>query len=330
MTVMNVDANGLQMRVVEEGVGQPVLLLHGFPETSHSWRHQLKGLAEAGYRAIAPDLRGYGGTECPAEQEVYSAFDIVGDVIGLLDAMGIEKAVLVGNDWGSTVAWLAATLRPDRVRGVVAIGVPYMKPGPMPPSQFFPENDEALFYTLYFEQPGVAETEFEADIELTLRKILFSASYDAGPRQLGDGTPNPFAMVSRKHGLLGSLPETRVLPHWLSDADLQSYVAAFEASGFRGPLNYYRNLDANWRHQRAFAGRGVDVPANYLVGEQDVGLAIPGMREIIAGMVDTVPGLTRLMFIEKCGHWAPQEQPQKVTDALLAFLKELEGRASSI
>lgn len=325
MAVNRVNANGLEMSVVEEGSGPAVLLLHGFPETSHSWRHQVKALVKAGYRAIAPDLRGYGGTDCPQEQEAYSAFDIVGDIIGLLDALKIRNAVLVGNDWGSTVAWLAALLRPDRVRGLAAIGVPYMAPAPMPPSQFFPQNAEAQFYTLYFQQPGIAEAEFEANIELTLRRILFAASSDAGARLPGDGTPNPFSMVSRKHGLLAPLPDPGSLPGWLTAADLQQYVSAFQRSGFRGPLNYYRNLDANWRLQRALAGRRVEVPAIYMVGEQDVGLSIPGMREIIAGMKQSVPQLTRSVFMKQCGHWAPQEQPEQVNEALLEFLGTLQG-----
>ena len=323
MTVTSVNANGLEMRVVEEGSGKAVLFLHGFPETSYAWRHQIKSLAEAGYRTIAPDLRGYGGTASPKEQAAYSALDGVGDIIGLLDALTIEEAVLVGNDWGSTLAWFAALVRPDRIRGVAAIGVPYMDPAPMPPSRLFPQSEEALFYTLYFQQQGLAEAEFEANIALTLRKILFAASYDAGPRLPGDGTPNPFSMVSRHDGLLSSLPDPAVLPSWLSEADLQNYVAAFAASGFTGPLNYYRNLDANWRLQRAFVGRRIEVPAMYIVGEQDVGLSIPGMREIIAGMKDRVPGLSRSVFIEECGHWAPQEQPEQVSDALLGFLGEL-------
>ncbi|MFD2646500.1 alpha/beta fold hydrolase [Devosia albogilva] len=280
-------------------------------------------MAEAGYRAIAPDLRGYGGTARPQEQEAYSIYDGVGDVIGLLDALAIEDAVLVGNDWGSTLAWSAAQARPDRIRGVAAIGVPFMDPAPLPPSSFFPQNEEALFYTLYFQQQGVAEAEFEADIALTLRKILFAASFDAGPRLPGDGTPNPFSMVSRQDGLLGPLPDPAVLPSWLSEADLQNYVAAFTASGFMGPLNYYRNLDANWRLQRAFSGRRIEVPVVYMIGQQDVGLSIPGMREIIAGMRDSVPGLRRSVFIEECGHWAPQEQPEQVNDILLEFLGEL-------
>lgn len=324
MATTSVFANGVEMKVADEGNGPAVVLLHGFPETSHAWRHQIAALAGAGYRAIAPDLRGYGGSAKPDDVAAYTAFDSVGDIIGLLDALAIEDAVVVGNDWGATIAWLAARLRPDRIRGIAAIGVPYMEPAPVPPSGFFPKTDDALFYTLYFQQQGVAEAEFEADIELTLRKILYSASADAGARQAGDGTPNPFSMVSRQHGLLHDLPNPDGLPQWLNEADLANSVAAFSAGGFTGPLNYYRNLDANWRLERAIAGRRVEVPALYVVGEQDVGLSIPGMREIIAGMKETVPGLTRAVFVENCGHWAPQEKPEQVNEILLSFLAEID------
>jgi len=323
MPARDVDANGTRLRVVDEGQGPAVLLVHGFPETAHAWRHQIRALAEAGYRAIAPDLRGYGGSERPEAAESYSVFDIVGDLVGLLDALAIDEAVIVGNDWGATIAWQAALMRPDRFRAIVAIGVPMMGPAPMRPTQLFPQNEEALFYTLYFQEPGVAEAEFERDVTLTLRKLLFAASRDAGPRRPGDGTPNPFSMVSRPLGLLGGLPDPAELPAWLTEDDLRTYAAAFAESGFRGPLSYYRNLDANWRLQRSLAGLKVEVPAFYMVGEQDVGLEMPGMREIIAAMPALVPQLGGSVFIPDCGHWAPQERPDVVSGNILEFVGTL-------
>jgi pimeloyl-ACP methyl ester carboxylesterase len=317
------NANGLRMRILEQGEGPLVLFAHGFPETGHSWRHQLSALAAAGFHAVAPDMRGYGETESPSEIERYTALDLVGDLVGILDALEAEHAILVGNDWGTTVAWQAALMRPDRFRGVVAIGVPMMGSPPVPPTQLFPQSPDALLYTLYFQEPGVAEAEFERDIPSTLRKILFGASRDAGPRQESDGTPNPFGMVSRKDGLLAPLPVPHSLPGWLTEADLQSYVQAFKASGFRGGLNYYRNLDANWYLQRSLAGRKIDIPALYMVGEQDVGLSIPGMREIIAAMPTLVPSLTRSIFLPECGHWAPQERPQQVSEAIIDFARAI-------
>jgi len=319
----SVDVNGLRMQIADHGEGPLILLCHGFPETAYAWRHQITDLTAANYRVVAPDLRGVGGSQGPADPSQYSLLHLVGDMVGLLDALGAEDAVIVGNDWGATLAWQAALIRPDRFRAVAAIGVPMMGQPPIPPTSIFPRTDEALFYTLYFQEPGVAEAEFERDVRLTLRKILFAASGDAGPRSEGDQTPNPFSMVSRDTGLLAPLPTPDVLPSWLTDAELDVYVAAFEASGFRGGLNLYRNLDRNWEMQQAFAGLKVTVPAFFMVGERDPGLAIPGMRDIIATMPALVPQLRTPVFLADCGHWAPQERPKNVTEALRAFVESL-------
>lgn len=233
----------ISMNVIEQGKGPLVLLCHGFPETSYAWRHQVSALAGAGFRAIAPDMRGYGGTERPDAVDQYTVFHLVGDLVALLDALDEETAIIVGNDWGATVAWQAAQMRPDRFRGVVALGVPMMPAPPVASTRIFPQNDDALFYTLYFQQPGVAEAEFEKNPRDTLRKILFAASGDAGPRKEGGSTPNPFGMVSRRDGLLAPLPEPRTRPDWLTENDLDHCATAFTVSGFRGGLNYYRNLD---------------------------------------------------------------------------------------
>ncbi|MGQ9367439.1 alpha/beta fold hydrolase [Azospirillum sp. ST 5-10] len=198
-----------------------------------------------------------------------------------------------------------------------------MAHAPLPPTRIFPRTDEALHYTLYFQGVGVSEAELERDVAATLRKVLFGASRDAGPRLEGDGTPNPFGMVSRQDGMLAPLPMPARLPEWLTEEDLETFVSAFRASGFRGGLNYYRNLDRNWHLQRSLAGRTVDVPALYLSGEQDSGLSIPGMKEIIAAMPALVPLLGEPMFIPDCGHWAPQEKPADVSRALIAFARSL-------
>lgn len=205
------------------------------------------------------------------------------------------------------------------------MGVPMMGAPPAPPTSFFPQTEEALFYTLYFQEPGVAEAELERDIDVTLRKILFAASREAGPRQEGDGTPNPFSMVSREHGLLAPLPHPAILPDWLSEADLAQYSGSFRRTGFRGGLNYYRNLDSNWYLQRSLAGKKVQVPALFMVGEQDVGLSIPGMRQIIGAMPTLVPNLKQSLTIADCGHWAPQERPIEVNAEIICFAKALHG-----
>ncbi len=318
-----VSTNGINMHVAEQGEGPVVLLCHGFPETWYSWRHQLSALAEAGFHSIAPDLRGYGKTQQPEKIDQYTLFHLVGDMVGLLDILDIEKAVIVGNDWGATLAWQAALLRPDRFRAVVALGVPLMGQPPVPPTQIFPQTADELFYTLYFQTPGVAEKEFEQDVRLTLRKLLFAASGDAGPRRQNDGTPNPFGMVSRSAGLLTALPNPQQLPSWLSESDLNVYTGAFTESGFRGGLNFYRNLDRNWELQPCLVGLKVEVPALYMVGQRDVGLSIPGMEQIIAEMPNLAPKLTQTIRVPESGHWLQQEDPQEVSKALISFLQHL-------
>ncbi|MCG2596737.1 alpha/beta fold hydrolase [Achromobacter insuavis] len=316
-----IETNGIRLHVREQGEGPLVILCHGFPETSHAWRHQLDALGQAGFHAVAPDLRGYGDSDCPPDIAHYSVLDVIGDLVGLADALGQRQAVLVGNDWGASIAWQAAQLRPDRFRAVAALGVPMMGRAPMAPSRLFPQNEQAWFYTHYFCEPGLAEQEFERDIALTLRKIYYGASGALGPREAA--TPNPFGMVPRAGGLLDALPDPAVLPAWLAAADLAQFARAFGVSGFRGGLNYYRNLDRNWRDQAAFAGLRVEVPALYLAGEYDTGLAMPGMRQIIEAMPAIVPDLRGSQVIAGAGHWLPQEAPDAVNAALIGFLRAL-------
>ncbi|HLL45069.1 MAG TPA: alpha/beta hydrolase [Longimicrobiaceae bacterium] len=318
-----VEANGIRMHLAEQGEGPVVLLCHGFPETWYSWRHQLAALAEAGYRAVAPDLRGYGGTDRPPDADRYTLLHLLGDVVALLDALDVPRAVIVGNDWGATLAWHAALLRPDRFRGVVAMGVPMMGQPPRPPTELFPRTGDALFYTLYFQDPGVAEAELERDVRASLHKLLYAASGDAGPRQPGDGTPNPFGMVSRDAGLLGPLPLPASLPPWLTEADLDELAASFRASGFRGGLNFYRNLDRNRELLAGFGGMRVEVPALYLAGERDPGFAMPGMRQIVDAMPALVPGLAGSHVLGGGGHWIQQEKPLEVNALLTSFLRSL-------
>ncbi|MCM5557435.1 alpha/beta fold hydrolase [Pleomorphomonas sp. JP5] len=325
MRETRIDTRTISMSLLEAGEGPLVLFCHGFPEGKRAWRHQVAALAAAGYRAVAPDMRGYGGSDAPGREDQYTVVHAVGDMVVLLDALGEAQAAIVGHDWGATVAWQAALMRPDRFRAVVALGVPMMGLPPLPPSRIFPRSEEALFYTLYFNEPGLADAELARDPRRTLLKILSAASGEAGPRHPGDDTPNPFGMVRRGGGLLADLPEPAALPAWLPEAELDRMAAAFAASGFTGALNYYRNLDRNFELQQAMAGAKVAVPALFLVGERDTGLSIPGMAEIIAAMPDLVPDLRGSHVIPGAGHWLQQERPEAVTEALLAFLREVEG-----
>jgi epoxide hydrolase A/B len=321
-----VETRTIRMNVVEQGTGHGVLFCHGFPETSHSWRHQVDAVARAGFRAIAPDMRGYGGTEQPAPVDEYTLFHLVGDMVALLDSLDQRHALIVGNDWGATVAWQAAQLRPDRFRGVAALGVPLMGRPPVPPTRIFPQSDDAQHYTLYFQTPGLGEAELEQNIRRTLRKLLFAASGDAGSRRPGDATPNPFGMVSRHDGLLSPLADPQQLPGWLSEADLDVYTEAFTKTGFRGGLNYYRNLDRNWQLQASLTGTQVEVPALFIAGERDTGLQIPGMREIIDAMPALAPRVRKALIVEGAGHWLAQERPDRVSAAIVEFARSvLEG-----
>lgn len=314
-----IETNGVRLHLAAQGEGPLVLLLHGFPETSYSWRHQLGALSAAGFKAVAPDLRGFGLSSCPTEVERYTALDIVGDLLGILDALDERQAVVVGSDWGATLAWQAAQLRPDRFRGIVALGVPMMGRAPMAPSRLFPQTEQAWFYTHYFAQPGLAEREFERDVAGALRKIYFAASGNVGPRDRN--SPNPFGVVARRQGLLDALPEPALPLAWLNVSDLEIFAKAFEASGFVGGLNYYRNLDRNWELQAAFDGLVVQVPALYLVGERDTGLALPGMREIIDAMPKLVPNLRGSHVIPEAGHWLAQEAAQRVNSEIVDFIR---------
>ncbi|PLQ00253.1 alpha/beta fold hydrolase [Cupriavidus pauculus] len=315
------NVNGIRLHVAERGEGPPVLLLHGFPETSHSWRHQLAALSDAGFRAIAPDLRGFGLSDCPLEMERYTTIDVIGDLIGLLDAMGEQKAVVVGNDWGATIAWQAAVLRPDRFRAVIALGVPLMYRAPMMPSLLFPKTAQAWFYTHYFSQPGLAEAELERDVATTLRKIYYAASGDIGVRN--ERSPNPFGMVKRQGAYLDDLPEPVTPPAWLDPVDMDAFVKSYQHSGFRGGLNYYRNLDRNWELQAAFEGRPLEVPSLYLVGERDTGLAMPGMLDIIDAMPKLALAHHGSHVVPRAGHWLQQEAPDAVNGKLIDFLRRL-------
>lgn len=313
----SIEVNAVTLSYLEAGEGTAMLLCHGFPETAHAWHKQIPALAAAGYRVIAPDLRGYGDSACPLPADEYTVFHVVGDLVGLMDALSIDRAIIVGNDWGATIAWQMALMRPDRVSGVVAFGVPMMARSPLAPTQIFPRTNDALFYALYFQAPGVAERELERDVHATLRKIYHAAS--------GDGTANPFGMVAPERGMLHDLPDPAHLPGWLSNADLESYAASFTRSGFRGGLNYYRNLDRNWQLQASLAGLRVEVPALFAIGSRDAGLSIPGMDRIIADMPRLVPHLHGAVTVDGAGHWLQQERADTVNGLILSFAATIGG-----
>src|SRR3954467_9517498 len=237
-----IEVNGLRMHVAERGEGPLVVLLHGFPESWYSWRHQLAALAAAGFRAVAPDQRGYGGTSRPAAIDRYTLLDLVGDVVGLIAALGEQRAIVVGHDWGAPVAWHTALLRPDLVAGVAGLSVPFTPRLPQSPMAGWREAFGDRFYQVYFQDPGVAERELEADVRETMRRLLIGASGDR-PGPGGGGERLPAGVLPPGAGFLDTLRATDELPSWLTSDDLDFYVGEFSRTGFTGGLNWYRSQD---------------------------------------------------------------------------------------
>src|SRR5262245_14030228 len=271
-----VTTNGITMHIAEAGQGPLVILCHGFPESWYSWRHQLFALAEAGFHAVAPDMRGYGQTDKPEPIDQYSLFHLVGDMVGLLDALEAPHTVIVGHDWGAPVAWHSALFRPDRFRAVIGLSVPYRPRGLARPTTVMPQREDAIFYQLYFQKPGVAEADFERDTRDTMRRVLFwgSGNSERPQPQMGGGD---VGMVPRTGGILSGRTAPDSLPSWISEEDIEFYASEFMRAGFRGGLNWYRNIDRNWELMSPWTGAKVGVPALYVSGERDMVMGFKGM-----------------------------------------------------
>ncbi len=317
-TRRRVEVNGIGLALREQGAGPLVLLCHGWPELSLSWRHQLCALAEAGFRAVAPDMRGFGDSDAPAEAGAYTIFHTVGDMVALLAALGETQAVIVGHDWGAPVAWTAALMRPDLFRAVVGMSVPHRPRSAREPLSALREGGFGRHYFLHFQTPGVAEAEFERDVATTLRRVLYAASGDA---PMGGG--GAFLTAVPESGFLAAAPEPQALPAWLDEAVLDQFVAAYRRTGFRGGLNWYRNLSRNWELTAPFQGALIHQPALFIAGTRDPVIQGPIGERALAAMPAAVPGLRRQVLIEGAGHWIQQERAAEVNAALIGFLREL-------
>lgn len=310
-----VDVGGLPVHLAEAGTGPLVLMLHGFPECWYSWRYQLTALARAGYHAVAPDQRGYGRTGGPEQADKYTMLHLTGDVIGLMDALGADQAVVAGHDWGAPVAWNTALLRPDRVRGVVGLSVPYLPRGSSRPVDTLRAVYTDGFYICYFQRPGVADAELSRDPRATFRRLLYAAS--------GDGPVGGIPVVPPGGGFLDICPEPKVLPGWLTEDDIDVFVAEFAESGFTRPLNWYRNLDLSWELMAAWKHARLTVPALYLAGDRDLVVNFSGGPAMLAGLKDVAPGLRAARLLPGCGHWTQQERPEEVSEAMIGFIEGL-------
>jgi pimeloyl-ACP methyl ester carboxylesterase len=320
LTHEQISTNGIELHVATTGPkhGKPVVLCHGFPELWYSWRHQLSALGEAGYRVFAPDLRGYGGSSHPKEVAAYGSDQLTGDMCGLLDHYGYEQAAFTGHDWGSMLVWELGRLHPDRVSSIYNMSVPYSN-APAPPTQIF----EAIFagkffYMLYFQPVGPAEEEFEADPRHFLRTMLYSA----GGEGIAHGSPlMPDAPRegTRFMDILSPAPET--LPAWVTEADVDTYAAAFKKSGFFGPVSFYRNMDANWERSKDIPPSVYTMPTGFLTGSLDpVNVMMPGAVETMA---EVLPDFRSATIVEGAGHWVQQEAPEETNAALLHFLSSM-------
>ncbi len=312
-----VEANGIRLHVAEAGTGLAVVLCHGWPETWYSWRHQIPALAEAGFRVLAPDMRGYGRSDRPEPIESYTQLHIVGDMVGLLDALEIKDAVIVGHDWGAPAAWHSTLMRPDRFRAVAGLSVPYRPRGKISAIDAFRRAGMETIYMMYFQPPGVAEAEFERDVTRALRRIYYSASGSLPQGKVWR------AFVPEGKGLLDTTFDTDMPLPWLSADDLAEYVKDFSAGGFRGGLNWYRNLQRNWELMAPYAGAPIPQPSLFIAGARDGVIRMPGMRVTREELKPVLPGLRRSVLIEGAGHWVQQEAPSDVNALLVEFLQGL-------
>jgi pimeloyl-ACP methyl ester carboxylesterase len=315
LTRRTISTNGVDLDVIDVGEGPPVLLAHGFPELAYSWRHQIPALVAAGYRVLVPDQRGYGGSSRPAAIEDYDIIALTGDLMGILDDIGADRAVVVGHDWGSMVAWQTALLHPDRVAGVVGMSVPLFPRGDLPPvaamRMAFADN---FFYIVYFQEPGPADAELGADAGRTMRRLLAGMT--------GTPDPNYFALDGR--GFVERMPEPDGLPDWLTQEELDHYIETFERTGFTGGLNWYRNFDRNWERTPQLAGAKVTMPSLFIGGSADPVLIMTPPSVGAAFLTDHRGDV----IIDDAGHWVQQEAPEPVNAALISFLDDVRSNGA--
>jgi pimeloyl-ACP methyl ester carboxylesterase len=308
-----------RVHCVEAGEGPLVILVHGFPESWYSWRHQIPAIAAAGFRVVAIDVRGYGRSSKPLAVEDYRMVRLVADNVGLVAALGEATATIIGHDWGAPIAWNSAMLRPDVFTAVAGLSVPFAPPGDVRPSVAMRAmaGDEE-FYVEYFQEPGRAEAEIEADVRGWLLGFMFSGSGDAPPPDPSKGT---IATIPRGAKMRDRFSFPDPLPAWLTEADLDVYASEFEHSGLRGPLNRYRNVDRDFEDLAAFRGARIDVPSLFIGGDRD-GPTIWG-TPAIAAFPRTLPQLRGSTILPGCGHWTQQERPDEVNSLLTDFLRSL-------
>ena len=311
-----VSSNGIELHYASRGEGPLVVLCHGFPETWNTWRHQLPALADAGFHAVAPDLRGCGQSDRPEAIIDYNIFQQTGDIVGLVQALGEQQAIVIGHDWGAPIASHCALFRPDMFTAVALMSVPYTPRAEAPPTQLMKHlAGDKEFYQLYFQEPGKAEEELEVDVRRSLAMMLYSASGDAPPEARWR------FLFDKSETLMDSVTMPDRLPDWLTELDLNFVADEYARTGFRGGLNLYRNLDFNWAQTGFLSGAKIRQPSLFVAGELDGSVMF--RREHYDGLEQTMPGLTNKVLLPGVGHWTPEEAPQEVNRLLLEFLRGL-------
>ncbi|MBL1100287.1 alpha/beta fold hydrolase [Streptomyces coffeae] len=310
-----------RIHLVERGSGPLVLLVHGFPESWYSWRHQLPALAEAGCRAVAVDVRGYGRSSRPGAVDAYRMLELVEDQVAVVDALGEESAVIVGHDWGASIAATCALARPDVFRAVGLLSVPYAPRGGPRPSEVFarmggPEGGPEEFYISYFQRAGRAEAEIEPDVRGWLAGFYAAFSGDTMP---APGRPDPH-FTGPGGTLRERFPDGR-LPSWLGEPALDVYAGEFERTGMSGALNRYRNMDRDWEELAAFDGAPITQPSLFIGGALDA--STTWLADAISEFPRTLPGLVASHILDGCGHWIQQERPEEVNRLLTGWLGSL-------
>jgi pimeloyl-ACP methyl ester carboxylesterase len=313
-----VTREGVNLAVDVGGEGPPIVLAHGFPELAFSWRHQVPALLEAGFKVAVPDQRGYGRSDRPDAIEAYDIVQLTGDLLAVLDSLGEERAIFVGHDWGALVVWQLALMAPERVAGVVGMSVPFLPRAPLPTITLLRQiYANAFFYMVYFQEPGVADAELSADPARTMRRMLAGLAADQF-----SGADRAAMSADDERGFIARLPEPKALPPWLSQEELDHYVAEFTRTGFTGGLNWYRNLDRNWHLSEGWADAHVTCPSLFIAGTLDPVLTFAPPDSGLAWLDDHRGNV----LIEGAGHWVQQERPAEVNAALLGFLDDVADR----
>jgi pimeloyl-ACP methyl ester carboxylesterase len=316
-----VQVNGIKMHIAEQGEGPLVVLVHGFPELWYSWRHVLPALAAAGYHAVAPDMRGYGQTDAPAEAGAYTQLQFAGDLVGLVHALGYQEAVIAGHDWGAPATYNAANLRPDIFRAVVLLSVPFSPRGEggVKPTEGMRRRvpPGKQFYQTYFQTPGVAEKEFDADPKRTLRMFLYSLSGSIPKKHRWR------YIFDLKEKALDGCTDPKQLPAWLTQGDLDYYAKEFSRTGFRGGLNWYRTQDIFWQETPFLIGRKLQQPTLYVAGLDDP--VVEFGRAGVDNIESSVPNLWKKVLLPGVGHWTQQEAPQDVNRLMIEFLRYVDS-----